>query len=136
MDVNFKICIYNEHISIFISFTVTSFQALIREHTDSTLRSLGEKNLRFLIRRNCVWQDTIRKLKRTTQEELAYPIRVDFAGESALDAGGPRREYFSLLVDKAVKANLLYGITGNFTFSHNIAKLENKEYYYLGLIIA
>ena len=113
-----------------------SFQALIREHSNSTLRSLGEKNLRFMVRRNCVWQDTIRKLKRTNQEELAYQIRVDFAGESAVDAGGPRREYFSLLVGSAAKANLLCGITRNFTFSHNIAKLENKEYYYLGLIIA
>ena len=113
-----------------------AFQSLIREHSATTLRSLDERNLLIVVRRSFVWQDTVRKLRRTTQEELQYPIRVDFVGESAVDANGPRREYFSLLVGSALKANLLYGISGELTFSHNIEKLEKKEYYYFGLITA
>lgn len=88
------------------------------------------------MRRNFLWMDTIRKLRRSTKEDLNYPIRVDFLGESAVDAGGPRREFFSLLVNCAAKANVLIGIGGHYTFSHDIEKLESKEYYYFGQIIA
>jgi hypothetical protein len=67
---------------------------------------------------------------------MANPIRVDFVGESAVDAGGPRREYFSILIGSVVRAGLLHGMPGNYTFSHNIQKLENNEYHYLGGIVA
>jgi hypothetical protein len=42
-----------------------------------------------MVRPNFVWPDTVRKLKRMTQTELGYPIHVDIAGKSAVDAGGP-----------------------------------------------
>lgn len=109
---------------------------MIREYSFSKLKSSEESILKIAVRRSFVWQDTLRKLKRTTQEELAAPIRVDFVGESAVDAGGPRREYFSLLVGSVVKAGLLHGKPGEYTFSHNIQKLENREYHYLGVILA
>lgn len=112
-----------------------SLQVLIREHSTVNLKSVDDGILKFVVRRNFLWMDTIRKLRRSTKG-LNYPIRVDFLGESAIDAGGPRREFFSLLVSCAAKANVLIGIGGQYTFSHDIEKLESKEYYYFGQIIA
>ena len=88
-----------------------SLQVLIREHSTANLQSVNDGILKFVVRRNFLWMDTIRKLRRSTKG-LNYPIRVDFLGESAIDAGGPRREFFSLLVSCAAKANVLIGIGG------------------------
>jgi len=35
--------------------------------------------------------------------------KVTFVGESAIDYGGPRQEFFRLFIDEVVKSDYMYG---------------------------
>ena len=46
------------------------------------------------VRRSCIWDDTLRPIKRTFDEKY---VRETF--ESAVDGGRPHREFFMLLMN-------------------------------------
>ena len=48
------------------------------------------------VRRRNIWVDTNLKLKRMLAQGLK-PFRVKFVGEMGFDAGGPKREFFTLI---------------------------------------
>ena len=50
--------------------------------------------LRITVRWRSIWKDSVVALRRTFDERK--PIIVTFLGESGVDNGGPRREYFML----------------------------------------
>ena len=52
----------------------------------------------LLVRRDHVVQDTLVQLYSRTKEELKLPLRVKFVNEDGIDAGGVRKEYFSLVL--------------------------------------
>ena len=54
------------------------------------------KALRVTVRRGCILEDTLVALRSGFDEKKHF--RVRFLGEPAVDAGGPRREYFMLLM--------------------------------------
>ncbi|XP_033113236.1 G2/M phase-specific E3 ubiquitin-protein ligase-like [Anneissia japonica] len=64
-------------------------------------------------------------------------VIVEFAGEEAVDIGGPKREMFRLLM-KAVSESMgvLEGGQGLQTFTHNIELLEDKKYMVAGSFVA
>ena len=52
------------------------------------------------IRRSRIWDDTLRAVQRSFDEKKH--IHVTFLRESAVDGGGPQREFFMLLM-KAIR---------------------------------
>ena len=59
-----------------------------------------EINQRVYIRRNRLFTDSLRAFSRPTFV-VSKMLKVNFIGESAIDDGGPRREYFQLLIHEA-----------------------------------
>lgn len=49
------------------------------------------------VRRENLLNDTIEKILRSKKADLKKPLRVKFAGEEGLDAGGVKKEFFQLL---------------------------------------
>ena len=54
------------------------------------------------VRRRNIWVDTNLKLKRMLAQGLKL-FRVKFVGEMGFDAGGPKREFFTLIFEDAAK---------------------------------
>ncbi|KAI9697257.1 MAG: putative E3 ubiquitin-protein ligase [Candelina mexicana] len=53
------------------------------------------------VRRDCLVEDSLREVSEvvgTGQEEIKKGLRIEFIGEEGIDAGGPRKEWFLLLV--------------------------------------
>ena len=55
-------------------------------------------NLLLVVSRNTILQDTLSQIRTVTAEDLKKPLRVQFHGEEADDAGGVRKEFFLLLM--------------------------------------
>ena len=56
-----------------------------------------DKPLRIKVRRRNIWEDLKVKLAKYTESDLNNIIKVQFVGEPAVDQGGSRNEFFSLL---------------------------------------
>lgn len=90
---------------------------------------------RIKIRRRHVWEDALHYFRLgfpTTKEPY-----VTFLGEPAVDAGGPLREFFYLLMCDVSRNNMLF--CGNNTSrvpNHNMVELSKKTYENVGSIFA
>ena len=64
-------------------------------------------------------------------------IKITFVPESAVDQGGPLREYFHLLLAAIATSNTLFcGPDVSRTPNHNIVELEKMTFYYVRVIIS
>ena len=64
-------------------------------------------------------------------------LKVFFIGESAIDNGGPRREYFQLLQhDIACKSGVFTGWPDHVTPLHNVEALARNKFYVIGKMLA
>ena len=83
---------------------------------------------KITIRRRELLKDTFRQFKRTTFD-VTNMIRVAFLAKSAVDGGGPRREFFRLLLaDIFTVSGLFVGYPSSVTAAHNVVSLENGDY--------
>lgn len=66
----------------------------------SLLRSSPPENWFFVIQvsRSSIVKDTVTQLLMVDDMQLKKPIKIQFKGEEAMDAGGVRKEYFMLLM--------------------------------------
>jgi hypothetical protein len=65
------------------------------------------------------------------------PLEVTFYGEEAQDVGGPRKEFFSLLLKELTKEEHKIFVEeeeGQFVFSSNDHIIEKKWFYAAGLV--
>ena len=86
------------------------------------------------IRRSKMWQDASRAFSSSTFT-CSRGIRVKFIGEMGVDGGGPRREFYRLLVQAiCTTSGLLEGSDGNKIPSHNWAALKARKFVLLGLM--
>ena len=89
---------------------------------------------RIVIRRKYVWEDTVRKI-RSGLNVNRY-IKVTFVGETAVDEGGPLREYLSILMASiASNNNLFQGNIQQRVPRPNLLELNKKTYYYIGMVL-
>ena len=56
--------------------------------------------VKFVIRRNNVVRDVMKKMAIFFSEDTIQPITVEFVGEEAVDEGGPLRELFTAFYDE------------------------------------
>ena len=101
------------------------------------LRQLKEKVLkdgiqRITVARNTLWEDTVALFKSTRFDPTKSP-RVNFEDEEGIDAGGLRREYFTLLM-KAVTNHpaLLEGQENKRAITYNTSALQSNLYFIAG----
>ena len=93
------------------------------------------EEVKFLVRRKHIVEDTFRKLERTDPEELIHLPRVTFLGEPAIDEGGPRCEFFTAFFEAIQSSSLLEGLPGEQIISHHIESLTKEHYKFLGYMI-
>ena len=59
--------------------------------------STSGNKIRLKVRRSCLWEDTLAKMKRVNPDCLNGIVTVLFMREPAVDEGGPRKEFFFLI---------------------------------------
>lgn len=90
---------------------------------------------RIHVRRSHVFSDALRQFSK---ESFAVNkmLKIIFVGEAALDEGGPRREFFHLLMREIFKSSLFSGFPSNVVPVHNIKAVSNNTYFVIGKMIS
>ena len=91
--------------------------------------------IELLIRRRCIYVDTIEKLQLHWADEIC-PFTVKFIGEEVSEGDGVMREFFSLFFEDAQRHILVTGQSGQYSFLHSFDKLRSKEFSIYGNLIA
>ncbi|CAJ1074951.1 uncharacterized protein LOC113053478, partial [Xyrichtys novacula] len=128
--------------------TLRSSEKLSKEEIAGLLRAHSEKVItsgtrKIFISRANVWTTTLRQFKRPRFAESCDMLYVTFASdehgceEDAADLGGPRREFFRLLV-KAIfqDSGAFEGTPNGYTPRLNILHLQNGLYRTIGRMIS
>ena len=80
----------------------------------------ADKNrFRISVRRRNVWEDTY-EIFDICKSDYNLPLNIRFTGEEAVDLGGPKREFFSLLFQGLEQQRIVIGSSPCLTFSHDI----------------
>lgn len=79
-----------------------------------------------------MWEDAKFKMKKCAANDLNNCIKVQFVGEAAVDEGGPRNEFFSLIHNELSKSGMFTGEESRKCFNHDILALEQRNFYIYG----
>eukprot|EP00794_Sanderia_malayensis_P001628 gene1628-1807_t len=93
-----------------------------------------ESTLVPAIRRRKIWLDTTFKLKRAFENGIK-PFTVQFIGEEVVDAGGPQKEFFTVLFEDVKRYLLCSGDGVTYMFLHDIEKLQNCDSHMFGTLV-
>ena len=113
----------NEHQCV--NAILKSFQAENLQNSDL------DTSINIIISRKSVLATTLRAIERK-KFSFFEPLIVTFAGEAAVDLGGPKREFFRLLMASLRESAVFYGSW----FSHDLNLLRNSKYALAGKLIA
>lgn len=94
MGTKIKILEYDAHRQMHLKAREAWFDSVVRQ---SSLDSY----FHLRVRRDCMVEDSLGQISAAVgagQEELKKGLRVHFTGEEGVDAGGPRKEWFLMLV--------------------------------------
>lgn len=109
-------------------------QTLLRDHRNTVLSNNVDYTYRVKVRRKHVWEDALHQFKHKILP--SHHIRVTFLGEPAVDAGGPLREFFCLLMSAIGRNNSLFcGEMSSRIPTHNVLELTKNTYKYVGIMI-
>jgi len=124
-----KILEYDARRQMEIKAREAYFDAVIRQ------RAI-DGNFHLRVRRECLVDDSLRQISQAVgagQEELKKGLRVHFTGEEGVDAGGPRKEWFLMLVRDIFDPQMgmfVYDEDSN-TCYFNANSFETSDQYYL-----
>lgn len=91
---------------------------------------------RVIVRRKHIWKDTIRAFSKRSFD-CQKSLSVTFVGEEAVDAGGPKREFFHLALEEmANDGQVFQGPSDRRSFVHNVQALASRKFFYAGMLIA
>ena len=107
----------------FCSAPVMSLEDAIKAHRASVLYADELCTHRITVRRGHIFDDAIFSLRAGFDEQKH--LRIRFVGEAAVDEGGPRREFFMLLMN-AISNNsmLLQGPPDRRLLRHNTSAFQ------------
>ena len=93
-------------------------------------RDKAHGSLRLNVRRTEVFTDSFHQLKAKSPEEMQCKLRVQFANEDGIDAGGLAREWFGLLSREMFNANyaLFIPSPNGATFQPNSMSHVNQDH--------
>ena len=120
-----------------LSEDLQTFQILTdqQKSISSKFMMLSDESLRFVIRRNNVVDDVMRKMNMFFKNSVIKSITVEFVDEEAIDDGGPLRELYTIFYDN-VPGGLLYGPEKNYWFMHDAHRNEKCHFYLFGKFVA
>ena len=95
----------------------------------------SDESVKFVIRRNNVVDDVMRKMNMFFKNSVIKSITVEFVDEEAIDDGGPLRELYTIFYDN-VPGGLLYGPEKNYWFMHDAHRNEKCHFYLFGKFVA
>ena len=108
---------------------------ILQEHKESIVSSDKEATRRITVRRSHLFDDTIKMLKTRPWNPLHH-FKVTFLGEPGIDDGGPRREFFRLLLAEIGRKNsLFHGESDRRVPVHNVLALGEKIFFHIGQIL-
>ena len=91
---------------------------------------------RINVRRQFLLQDAMAAFQRKTFDPSKL-LRVHFVGESAVDTGGPRREFLQLMIGALfTDAGLFEGYPSSVAPIHNIVALSSNKFALAGKMLA
>ncbi|KAK5126025.1 hypothetical protein LTR85_011380 [Meristemomyces frigidus] len=130
MGAKIKVLEYDARRQMEIKAREAYFDSMIRQR-----QADGYFHLR--VRRDCLVDDSLRQISEAAGagqgEELKKGLRVHFSGEEGVDAGGPRKEWFLMVVRDIFDPNhgmFVYDDESN-TCYFNPNSFETSDQYYL-----
>lgn len=113
----------------------TSVKTVLQNHRAQILSPNTDDIIRIKVRRRHVYEDGLHHFKRPISAHKH--IRVTFLGEPAVDAGGPLREFFHLLLSEIAQNNTLFCGTATARIPrHDMVELSKQTYKCIGSILA
>ena len=114
-----------------------SLKHALQQHQQSVITSIDEEDVqRIHVRRSLIFEDSFRQFSKDSFD-ITKMLKVCFVGESAIDDGGPRREFFQLLLNAiASKSGLFQGYPCHVVPCHNVDALVQNKYFVVGKMIA
>ena len=109
-------------------------EEILNNHIHKCIVQEGDPSLRITVRRQHLWKDVKLVLSRTN---IVYSMgmRVTFISEAAVDEGGPRREFFRLVLADIASNNALFdGGSERRVVRHNLIELQGNSYLIVGRI--
>lgn len=95
-----------------------------------------EDHQRIHVRRSHLFSDATRAFSRTNFN-VSKMLKVVFVGEPSVDEGGPRREFFQLLLKEAfTSSGLFVGWPQNVIPIHSVEAVAANKYYIVGKMIS
>ena len=88
----------------------------------------SDESVKFVIRRNNVVDDVMRKMNMFFKNSVIRHVSVEFVGKEAINDGGPLRELYTIFYDNA-PGNLLYGPEKNYWFMNDAHRNEKCHFY-------
>ena len=88
------------------------------------------ENHKLIVRREHIFPDSLKAFRAGFNWKM--PISILFLGEPVIDAGGPSREYFRLLIGDMCKSSFFEGAEDARVPTHNMVALEKQTYKHMG----
>ena len=104
---------------------------VLREFVDDNLDNQSDSHVNVVISRKNVLSSALRALERG-KFSFVRPVHIMFSGEDRVDSGGPRREFFRLLMMSLKNLGIFYGTW----FSHDLELLHGNKYELAGKLVA
>ncbi|KAJ0178719.1 hypothetical protein K1T71_005494 [Dendrolimus kikuchii] len=88
----------DQHLQMQFAITRAATQIFTRFFIDPTYEYQRDQFLNLTVSRNHIVRDTMTQISSHDTSQLKKPLRVEFVGEEAEDAGGVKKEFFMLLL--------------------------------------
>ncbi|XP_028027224.1 probable E3 ubiquitin-protein ligase HERC4 isoform X3 [Bombyx mandarina] len=127
----------DQQLQMQIAISRATTQIFTRLFMDPTYEYQRDQFLNLTVSRNHIVRDTMLQISNHDTSQLKKPLRVEFIGEEAEDAGGVKKEFFMLLLKEIFDP--VYGMfkqseeTNMIWFSNNPFE-DDVMYYVIGAI--
>lgn len=112
-----------------------SISSLIRSHRVRKLPVETDNYQRIIVRRKKLFEDALHHFQHYF-DETKY-VRITYQNDPAIDNGGPKREFFYLLLREIASKNSIFcGPDDSRCVAHNMVELDKKTYYHVGKMMA
>ena len=103
------------------------------QHQKTVITGKDEEDLqRLCVRRRNLFGDAVQAFSKP-HFNVSKMLKVRFIGEQSVDTGGPRREFFRLVMKEAFcTSGLFVGWPCNVVPTHDIAAVAANKYYVVG----
>ena len=106
------------------------------QHQARVIASKDDEDVQSVrVHRSNILLDSLRQFSRKSFN-VSKMIKVNFIGEEAVDMGGPRREFFHLLMQEIFQSNYFAGYPDHVIPLHNVEALLDNKFYTFGKMIA